>query len=233
MILAQLLQQIVDLLHHQLDAGVGPHAAVGAQEAGREIQADHAAGVADRGELPVGEIARRRAQRMGIGMGRHQRRLRQPRHIPKTLLGDVRQVDQNLQVIAGADQPLAGRGETVAEIRPGREVKRHAMAEDVGPAPHRPDRPQPRRIENVEESELGVDGLRAFQMDHHGQRLALNGGPDFGGGGADRHRACGSAFELQQDGQFGDDGIARLVHRQRLGERHGVASARHLSHESR
>ncbi|STU73816.1 Uncharacterised protein [Klebsiella pneumoniae] len=47
--------------------------AVGAQESIAEIDAHHAAAVADRPQLLVGQIARLRAQGVGIGVGGHQR----------------------------------------------------------------------------------------------------------------------------------------------------------------
>lgn len=62
---------------HHIDLGARLHAAVGAKKTRREIQADHAAGGADGRQLAVGQIPRRRAQRVGVGMRRHQGRLRQ------------------------------------------------------------------------------------------------------------------------------------------------------------
>ena len=46
---------------------------VGAQKGVAEIDPCHAAAVADSQQLPIGQIARLRAQRMGVGMGGDQR----------------------------------------------------------------------------------------------------------------------------------------------------------------
>ena len=53
---------------HQLEVGIGPHGTVRPQEAGGEVQPDDPAAFGDRIELPVGEVASGRAQRMDVGM---------------------------------------------------------------------------------------------------------------------------------------------------------------------
>jgi hypothetical protein len=59
-----MLDQIIGVAHHVLERRVGAHAPVGTQEAGGEVQPHHAAAFADRGELPVGQVARVLAERM-------------------------------------------------------------------------------------------------------------------------------------------------------------------------
>ena len=67
-VLAQMFEQMLDMLDDQVDGRVLVVAAVRTQEARREIDADQAAGFADRRQLPVGQIARMRADRMRVGM---------------------------------------------------------------------------------------------------------------------------------------------------------------------
>ena len=91
---AEMLDQVVGVADDVLERRIGQHASVGAQEAGGEIDADQAAALADRGELPVGQVARMRAERMRVRMGRDERRVAERGDVPKALLVQVRQVDE-------------------------------------------------------------------------------------------------------------------------------------------
>ena len=133
-----------------LERRVGQHASVGAQEAGGEIDADNAAAVADRGELPVGQVARVRAERVRIRMRGDERRVGQRGDVPKALLVQMREVDQDPELVAGLDQRLALIGQARAGIRRAREAERNAVAENVRPAPDRAERAQARLVEHFE-----------------------------------------------------------------------------------
>ena len=62
---------------------------------GGEVHADHAAALADRGELPVGQVARMRADGVRVRMRRDERRVGEPRDVPEALLVEVREVDHD------------------------------------------------------------------------------------------------------------------------------------------
>ena len=68
--------------------------AVGPQHADREVQPDQPLALAHRVELPVGQVARDRRDRMGVGVADHQRLVGKLGDVPETLFGDVGEVDQ-------------------------------------------------------------------------------------------------------------------------------------------
>ena len=70
-----------------------------------------------------------------IGMGRDERRIGEACHLPKTFLVQVREVEHDLEAVAGAHQLEAAVGEAGACVRRRGIAERHAVAEDVGAAP--------------------------------------------------------------------------------------------------
>ncbi|MGC3974953.1 MAG: hypothetical protein QM771_11290 [Nitrospira sp.] len=88
------------------------------------------------------------------------------RDVAKTLLVEMRQVDHDLQLIAGLDQRLAGIGEARPGVGRGGEAERHAIAEGVGPAPDDAQRTQPGGMKHVEHGKPGIDRLDALDMEH-------------------------------------------------------------------
>ena len=135
-------------------------------------------GFADRRQLPVGEIARMRAQGVGVGMRGDQRRVAELGDVPEALFVEMRKVDQDLQPVAGANQLLAEIGQARPGVGRRRTAKRHAVPERVRPAPHRAERAQPGLMQHIEGLELRVDRLRAFDMQNGGQHAGCrcNGG---------------------------------------------------------
>ena len=199
---------------HVVDGGIGAHLAVGAQEAGGEVEADHAVAVADGAQLVGGEVARRLGERVDVGVGSDERRGRERRHVPEALFGDVREVDENALFVAGAHQSLAGIGEARAEVGRVREAEGHAVAEDVGAAPDRPNGAEPGGVEHVEEVQVCVDGFGALDVEDGGKRAARHGGADVGGAAADGDRAVRGRLEAEQQGNLVRGHAAREVHRQ-------------------
>jgi hypothetical protein len=83
-------------------------------------------------------------------MGGDQRRIAGLGHVPEALFVEMRQVDQNLQPVAGADQFLAERRQTGTGIGRRRTKERHAMPECIRPAPNQTERAQPRFMQHVQ-----------------------------------------------------------------------------------
>ena len=104
---------------------------------------------------------------MRVGMRRDQRCLREARDVPKALFGDVREVDQDLHLVAGADKLFAVFGQAVAEIGVGGKLKGNAMAKNVVPAPDRSERAQTCRMQQLQKVQVAVDGFAAFEMQDH------------------------------------------------------------------
>ena len=150
-------------------------------------------------------------------MGRDQRRLRQPGDVPKALLVEVREVDQDAELVAGAHQRPAEIGEAGAGIGRARELERHAVAEGVGPAPHQAERAQAGLIEDLERVEPGIDRLGALDVKDRGEHAALEAIPQLGDRAHHLEPPAGGA----------------LVAKQARGERPGEALGAHHARRRR
>ena len=140
--------------------------AVGAEEAGVEVDADEAAALADRAQLVVGEVARRGAQRVGAGVGGDERRaaVLERVDVPEPAAVQVGDVDEDPQLVAGRDErrPALERPGPSSGL-PG-EPERHAGGEVVRAAPGQPERAHPRGVEQLELLEPRADRLGALEV---------------------------------------------------------------------
>ena len=150
MVLAGKLHQVVEVAHHAVEAVLALPAAVFPQKAIGEVEANHAARLADDPDLVIRQVAGRGAPGMRVGVGGDDRRIAQPRHVPEALLVEVGDIHHDLQLIAAAHQRLARLGEARAGIGRGGEAERHAMAKGIGAAPDKAQRPQPGLVQHVE-----------------------------------------------------------------------------------
>ena len=121
-----------------------------------EADADHAAGLADRVKLPVGEVALVRRERRGARMRHDQRALGDRGHVPEAALVQMREVDEDAQLLARAHERAPGVGQAA--------LGGHAVGKRVRPAPRRADRPQPERVQRRQQLEAGVDRLGALDV---------------------------------------------------------------------
>ena len=80
-----------------------------------------------------------------------------------------------------------------------RETERHAVREDVFPAPDESERAQPRRVQDVEGREIGVDGFGTLDVQHGGDLPRPHGGADLRDRPADREIVREAALEPEQD----------------------------------
>jgi hypothetical protein len=62
-------------------------------------------------------------------MRRNKGRFCQARDVPKAFLGDVRQVDKNLHLVACLDESFAGICQAIADIRAGGKVEWDTVTE--------------------------------------------------------------------------------------------------------
>ena len=138
-------------------------------------------------------------KRVGVGMRGDQRRVAQLGDVPEAALVEMRQVDQDFQPVAGADQLLAEIGQAGPDVGRRRTAERHAVPEHVRPAPHRAERAQPGLMQHVERLELRVDRLGAFDMQHRGQRAGVDAMADVVDGAADADPSVRLALDAEQD----------------------------------
>src|SRR5690606_9150655 len=85
-------------------------------------------------------------------------------HVPETLLGDMRKIDQDAHPVTGPDQLETGIRQSQSRIGRLRIGKGNPVAENIVAAPDRSERTQPCRIENLEIAEIRIDRLAAFHV---------------------------------------------------------------------
>ena len=195
---------------------------VGPQHADREVEADQALAVANRIQLAVRQVARHWRDRMHVGVADDERLVGDVGHVPEAFFRDVRQIDHDAQPVAFGHQPLARVGQARPGIRARRIGERHAMREDVVAAPHRPQRPQARRVEHLECRKIRIDRLAALHVEHRREDAVLHGGFDVGGVAAEFPAA--GAFDPERDGSHVERDVERRLPFQRFGERRGIVS---------
>ena len=132
--------------------------AVGAQEADVEVDPDQAAARADRAQLIVGQVARGGAECVRAGVRGDERRAAQLGDLPEPARVEMREVDEDPQLGAGADQRPPGVREPRPLIGRSRERERHAGGERVRPAPDQPERAHARGVQDLELVEPGAIG---------------------------------------------------------------------------
>ena len=151
-----------------------------------------------------------RADRVRVGMRGDQRRIADRGDVPEAAFVQMRQIDQNPQPVAGADQRLAELGQTGAGIGRRRTAERHAVAERIRPAPDRAERAQPRRIQHVQDLEIRVDGLGAFDMKHRRQHVIGEAAFDVADSAADAKAPLRLPLDPEQQRRHGEDDPLRL-----------------------
>ncbi|VTM44689.1 Uncharacterised protein [Klebsiella quasipneumoniae] len=145
MILTHYVNKIVDMPDDGGDGRVAIAPSVGAQEGVAEIDAHYAAAVADRPQLPIGQVARLRAQGVGIGVGGHQRGGGMVGGIPKSLFIHVRNIDLHLQGVGLGDERDALAGKTRPAVRAAGKGAGDPAAEAISDIPERTDAAHPAR----------------------------------------------------------------------------------------
>src|SRR5262249_10288968 len=182
---------------------------VWAEIASGKVDADHAPGFTDRGQLLVGEISRMWAKSMRVGMRSDEGRIADSGNVPKSAFVEVRQVDQNLQAVAGPDQLLA------KVCQPGSRIGRrgteewHAMRERIRPAPNGTEGAKSRLIQHVQKFEFQVDCFRTFDMKHRSQHAVLHAFLDIIDVAADTNAALRLPLNTQKKRHHREDSLLR------------------------
>ncbi len=139
-------------------------ASVLAQERRGEIHADHAARPGDGVELLVGQVARRGAQRVRVRVRGDDRRVRGAHDVPEPGLVQMRDVDQDAEAVARADEAEPRRGQSRAGVGRGGKPERDALGEGVRPRPDDADRPEPPVVPALEVGEVRGERLGALEV---------------------------------------------------------------------
>ena len=141
--LAEPRDQVVEVARAAWQRRVGDPAAVA--RAGRRPRSSARRGRRWRRslELGVGQVARGRAQRVGVRVGGDQRRPADRRHVGEAGGVEVREIDEDPQPVAGAHQLLAGRREPralsgLAGKRNGMPVPKTFGRDQTGPSERSP-----------------------------------------------------------------------------------------------
>ena len=121
---AQMLDQMIHVADHLFERRVARCAAVRADEEVAKLTPT----MPLLSRMAASCLSRRlrewRADRMRVGMGGDERRIRDLRDVPEALLVQMREVDHDLALVAGADQLTPEIGQARAGIRTGRDSGR-------------------------------------------------------------------------------------------------------------
>ena len=156
---------------------------------------DEPVALADRAQLVVGEVARRGAQRVRAGVRGDERARAQLGDVPEALRVEVRDVDEDPQLAARADQRAARVGQPRALVGRAGEAERDAGRERVRPAPDEAERAQAGRVEHEQLVERRPDRLGALGVQHRGEPVAV----EVGGRARDAQAPAGLALEPEQE----------------------------------
>src|SRR5580704_15055010 len=110
---------------------------------------------------------------MRVRMSCYEGRIADLGDVPEPAFVKVRQINQNSQLIAGANQLFTEVGQTGSSIGRRGAEERHAVPERIRSAPNWAERAKSRRIQNVQQLEIRVDGFRAFEMKNSCQHANL------------------------------------------------------------
>lgn len=154
-VLADMFENMLEVVDHQFNQCIRIPAAIWPEEARREVDPDNTAGFTDRSQLNVGKIPGMRAQSMRIGMRGDEGRIADSGNVPEPAFIEVRQINQNPQPVAGADQFLTEVRQTRSSVGRRGTTKRHAMPEGIGPAPNRPRERSPASYNTSRSSKFG------------------------------------------------------------------------------
>jgi hypothetical protein len=109
---------------------------------------------------------------------RHERRRAQLGDVPEAALVQVREIDEDPHAVARPHE-LAARGRQARTgVRRAGEPERYTLGEGVGTAPDEAEGAQARTIEHLEGVELGIDRVRALEVEDRGHRPAVEAGPE-------------------------------------------------------
>ena len=152
--------------------------------------------------------------------------------VPEPALVEVRQIDQNPQPVASADQLLAEVRKTGSRVGRRGTAERHAMPERIRPAPNGAERAKSRLIQYVQELEIRVDCFRAFDMKNRCQYAVLQASLDIIDIAADANAALQLPLDTEEKGHHAEDSPLRrrqFKGRRRQGTATGVSSRRFAS----
>ena len=189
---------MVHMVGQQAQRRVGVVAAVRAQEAHREVEPDQAAGLADRGELAVGQVARAGAKACALEW------LATSGASLKAATSQNPASLRWLRSIMIRSSLQARTSALPASVRPG-PVSGELGKRNGTPCPNAlgrlqtgPQGTQPRRVQDLEPLQLGVDRLPHLDVEHGGERALVEAAADVGGAAADDYgtsRVAGEALE--------------------------------------
>ena len=94
-VLANMFENVLEVINHQFNGRVHIVPTIPAEEASSEVDADNAAGFTDCSQLTVDEISRMRAQGMRIGVRGDEGRIADSGNVPETAFVKVRKINQN------------------------------------------------------------------------------------------------------------------------------------------
>src|SRR3984893_17796525 len=212
-----MFEHMLDMIDNQFNRCVRISTTVCTQEAGSKVNAGNASSLSDSDQLPVCEISRTRGVDGRVRMRCYEGGIAGLGDVPEPAFVKVREINQNSQLIAGANQLFTEIGQTWSSIGRRGAEERHAVPERIRSAPNWAERAKSRRIQNVQQLEIRVDGFRAFEMKNSCQHAILQALLDLTDVAANANLAFRLPLDTEKKRQHAE--YSRLRHRQFDGRR--------------
>ena len=196
---AHALHEMLDVVEEHVERRVGLDLGPRVRHRPVEERPDEPARIAYRFELPVGEVARDRRECVRRGMRGDERRVGEPCDVGETGRGQVRQVDHDSELVAGAYECAAGGGEPGPRVGSARVAEGDAAAEGIRPAPGESERAHPARPPGLEVAEIRCDRLGALEVEDRADLLAGKAALQVGDGEYRRQVAREDRSQLRRD----------------------------------
>src|ERR1700737_4417582 len=129
--------------------------------------------------------------------------------VPEPAFVKVREINQNSQLIAGANQLFTEIGQTWSSSGRRGAEERHAVPERIRSAPNWAERAKSRRIQNVQQLEIRVYGFRAFEMKNRCKHALLPGLLDLTDAAANTNSAFRLPLDAEKKRQHAEDNFLR------------------------
>ena len=177
--------------------------AVGAQEAGEEVHAHHAAAGGQGADLVVGQVARVGTEGAAVGMGGHNGLARDGQHVVEAGVREVADVDHHAEPVHLPHHLFAQLGEAAAAAGvPG------AVRQVVTLVPRQADQANPQPVQEAQDAQPPLQGLSPFDADDRGHPAGfqrsiqfLHGGHHGDAAGVLRHLPQEDIVQLHEPDQ--------------------------------
>jgi len=215
---------VIDMRDHVAEAHILRSLGSRAEKADMEIDAEEATLRSQRTDLLVGQVPWYRTQSPTIGMTGHDWLRGALDDVPESGIVQVRDVDQDTELVARSYQCPAEIGQPSSAI-----VGADSFGIDVRATPGQPQRTQTEPIAQAQHSELGIDRLRSLEVQDRTERPVAKAALEFSDIRDQLHPATRRSDHLQQPVDRAQRPRERLPGKICVTDEHGAEHGRHVA----